>query len=45
MTLAEEKALLARFNGAVGAGDMLNIDDLTAAYEQTIGHATSNSTV
>src|ERR1700738_4645969 len=45
MTLAEEKALLARFAKAAGAGEMLNIHDLKAAYEKRIGHATSDSTV
>jgi transposase len=45
MTLAEEKALLARFAKAAGAGEMLNIHDLKAAYEKAIGHETSNSTV
>ena len=45
MTLAEEKALLARFAKAAGAGEMLNIHDLKAAYEKAIGHATSDSTV
>ena len=45
MTLAEEKALLARFGNAAGAGELLNIHDLKAAYEKAIGHATSNSTV
>jgi transposase len=45
MTLCEEKALLARFGQAAGAGEMLNIHDLKAAYEQAIGHPTSNSTV
>jgi len=45
MTLAEEKALLARFARAAGAGEMLNIHDLKAAYEKAIGHATSDSTV
>ena len=45
MTLAKEKALLARFAKAAGAGAMLNIHDLKAAYEQAIGHQTSNSTV
>src|SRR6266513_568781 len=45
MTVAEEKALLARFAKAAGAGEMLNIHDLKAAYEKAIGHATSNSTV
>jgi transposase len=45
MTLSEEKALLARFGKAAGAGEMLNIHDLKAAYEQAIGHATSDSTV
>jgi transposase len=45
MTLPEEKALLARFAKAVGAGEMLNNDDLKAAYEKVIGHETSNRTV
>jgi transposase len=45
MTVAEEKALLARFARAAGAGEMLNIHDLKAAYEKAIGHATSDSTV
>jgi transposase len=45
MTLAEEKALLARFAEAAGAGEMLNIHDLKTAYEQAIGHQTSNSTI
>src|SRR3981189_2279378 len=45
MTVAEEKALLARFAKAAGAGEMLNIHDLKRAYEQAIGHETSNSTV
>ena len=45
MTLAAEKALLARFAKAAGAGEMLNIHDLKAAYEKAIGHATSDSTV
>ena len=45
MTLAEEKALLARFAKAAGAGEMLNIHDLKAAYEKAIGHETSNSTI
>ena len=45
MKLAQEKALLARFAERAGAGEMLNIHDLKAAYEQAIGHATSESTV
>jgi transposase len=45
MPLAEEKALLARFARAAGAGEMLNIHDLKQAYETAIGHATSDSTV
>lgn len=45
MPLAQEKALLARFAKAAGAGELLNIHDLKAAYEKAIGHATSNSTV
>ena len=45
MTLDEEKALLARFAKAAGAGEMLNIHDLKAAYEKAIGHETSKSTM
>jgi transposase len=45
ITLSEEKALLARFAKAAGAGEMLNIHDLKATYERAIGHPTSNSTV
>ena len=45
MTLGEEKALLNRFAKAAGAGEMLNIHDIKAAYERAIGHETSNSTV
>jgi DNA-binding GntR family transcriptional regulator len=45
MTIAAEQALLARFAKAAGAGEMLNIHDLKRAYEQAIGHATSNSTI
>src|ERR1700680_66655 len=45
ITLAEEKALLARFAKAAGDGGMLNIHDLKAAYEKAIGHPTSDSTV
>jgi transposase len=45
MTVVEEKSLLARFAKAAGGGEMLNIQDLKAAYEKAIGHETSNSTV
>src|SRR3974377_876840 len=45
MRLAEQKPLLARFAKAAGAGEMLNIHDLKAAYEKAIGHETSDSTV
>jgi transposase len=45
MTSKEEKALLARFAKAAGAGEMLNIHDLKAAYEKAIGHETSKSTI
>jgi transposase len=45
MPLTEEKALLADFAKAAGAGEMLNVHDLKAAYEQAIGHPTSNSTI
>jgi len=44
-TQAEEKVLLARFAKAAGAGEMLDIHDLKAAYEKAIGHQTSNSTI
>jgi len=37
--------LLARFARAAGAGELLNIHDLKAAYEKAIGHATCDSTV
>ena len=40
MSLREEKALLARFAKAAGAGEMLNIHDLKAAYEKTISQRT-----
>src|ERR1700686_3070245 len=43
MSLQEEKALLARFAKAAGAGEMLNIHDLKTAYEKAIGHETSKS--
>ena len=33
MTLAGEKALLSRYGTAAGAGEMLNIHDLKAAYD------------
>ena len=45
MSVAEEKALLARFAKAAGAGEMLNIHDLKAAYEKAIGQHTSDSTI
>jgi transposase len=45
MAMADEKALLRRFAKAAGAGELLNIHDLKAAYEKAIGHATSHSTV
>lgn len=45
MTLAEEVAVLDYFSRAAGAGQMLNIHDLKAAYEKAIGHETSNSTI
>jgi hypothetical protein len=41
MTLSEEAALLAGFAKAAGAGEMLNIHDLRAAYEKAIGHMRS----
>ncbi len=45
MTQAGETVLLARFAKAAGAGEMLNIHDLKAAYEKAIGHQTSSSTI
>jgi hypothetical protein len=45
VTLSTEKALLACFAKAAGAGEMLNIHNLKAAYEQAIGHPTSNCTI
>jgi transposase len=45
MASREEKALLARFAEAAGAGEILNIHDLKAAYEKAIGHQTSKSTI
>ena len=45
MSLAEEKILLTRFARVAGAGEMLNIHDLKAAYEKAIGHATSDGTI
>lgn len=37
--------MLDRFAKAAGAGEMLNIHDIKAAYEKAIGHETSNSRV
>jgi transposase len=45
MTLQEEKAFLKQFAKAAGAGELLNIHDLKAAYEKAIGHPTSKSTI
>jgi transposase len=45
MTLKEEKAFLGHFAKLAGAGELLNIHDLKAAYENAIGHPTSNSTI
>jgi transposase len=45
MTLAEEKALFAPCAKTAGAGDMLNIHDLTVVTEKALGQATSDSTI
>jgi transposase len=45
MTLAEEKIFLDRFAEDAGAGQMLNIQEIKAAYEKAIRHETGNSTV
>jgi hypothetical protein len=37
--------VLDRFAKAAGAGELLNIQDFKAAYEEAIRHPTSNSTV
>src|SRR3984893_19379011 len=44
MSPVEEKALLGRFAKAAGAGEMLIIHDLKAAYEKPIGHPPSKRT-
>jgi transposase len=45
MTLKEEEDFLNRFAKAAGAGELLNVQEIKAAYEEAIGHPTSNSTV
>jgi hypothetical protein len=45
MTLQEEKAFLAKFAKAAGAGELPNIGELKSANEKEIRHPTSNSTV
>ena len=45
MTVKEEKAFLDRFAKAAGAGELLNIHEMKAAYEKAIGHPTSKSTI
>lgn len=45
MKLEEEKAFLAKFAKAAGAGELLNVCELKIAYEKAIGRPTSNSTV
>jgi len=45
MSVKEEEELLARFAKAAGAGEMLTIHDLKAAYEKKIGRETSKSTI
>jgi transposase len=45
LTLKEEKAFLNQFAKTAGAGELLNIRDVKAAYEKVIGHPTSNSTI
>jgi transposase len=47
MAVVEEKALLARFAQAAGAGEMLNIHELKAAYEKgsVTKPATAQSTI
>jgi transposase len=45
MTLDEERRFLAQFAKAAGAGELLNIRELKIAYEEKIGHPTSDSTI
>ena len=45
MTLEEEKKFLARFAKAAGAGELLNVRTLKIAYEEEIGHPTSERTI
>jgi transposase len=45
MTLEEESVFLDRFAKAAGAGQLLNIHEIKMAYEEVIGHPTSNSTI
>ena len=45
MTLDEERRFLAPFAKAAGAGELLNIRELKIAYEEKIGHPTSDSTI
>jgi transposase len=45
MTLEEERRFLAQFAKAAGAGELLNIRELKIAYEEKIGHPTSDSTI
>jgi transposase len=45
LTLEEEKKLIAQFAHAAGAGELLTISAIQAAYEKAIGHTTSGSTI
>ncbi len=45
MAVKEEKVLLGRFAKAAGAGELLNIHEMQAAYEKAIGHPASKSTM
>ena len=45
MTMAEEKALIAGFVKAAGAGELWNIHEIKAAYERAIGRRTGETTI
>ena len=45
MTLEEERKFLTRFTKAAEAGELLNVRALKIAYEEEIGHPTSESTI
>jgi hypothetical protein len=45
MTRAEEAAFLKGFTHQAGAGELICISDIQAAYEKKIGHKTGSTTI